>query len=201
MQRRSLSILAFGAALLTASGVAHAEGGYVASGGSGILYSDRDLGERMRFAGNGVGAYGSVGYRWDQAFATEIEGGLRGRAYDGAAQAQNGRGGREDTTVLMFNARIAPDTRSPLKPYAGVGAGLALMNSQDHSLRSGEDDVAPAGQAMAGFSLDVSERTSFFAEYRYFKLMENAGASAAGARDESHAGFIGLRVRLGDFKK
>lgn len=203
MLRRAVSIAIVASACGAYAASAHAEGGYVTAGGAGILYNDdKNFARGFDLEKNaGVGAFGSVGYRWDSAFATEIEGGLKARSFDGAAQADNGRGGYEDTKVLMVNARIAPDVQGALKPYAGVGAGVALVNSQDHSLRSDRDDVAPAGQAMAGFSLDVSKRASLFAEYRYFKLMESSSASGgSSAKDESHSGFIGLRVRLGDLK-
>jgi len=199
-----LAAAIFGGALL-ASGFAQAEGGYTASGGARLLDANSedtsysrglDLGQNT-----GVGAFGAVGYRWDDGFSTEIEGGLRGRDLAGAAQATNGRGANESTALLMFNARMTPNVRGPLKPYAGVGAGLAIVSTQDHSLRSDRDDMAPAGQAMAGFSLDVSDRTSLFAEYRYFKLLDSVGSDGAdvGRRDdESHAGIIGLRVRFGE---
>ena len=59
---------------------------------------------------NAVGSFGAVGYRWDNVFSTEIEGGLRARSFDGAAEAETGRGGQEATKVLMVNARFAPTT-------------------------------------------------------------------------------------------
>jgi len=100
----------------------------------------------------------------------------------------------------MMNARLAPETGGALKPYAGIGAGMALVNTQDHGLGSREDNIAPAGQAMAGFSLDMSNRTSFFAEYRYMKMLNGSSSTSTG-RNDNHAGFVGLRVRFGDFKR
>jgi len=190
-------------ATMAATSPAAAEGGYIASGGVSLLYDDADeaftngIGDAEH---NGVGAFGSIGYRWDNAFATELEGGLRGGQAIGAAEDTTGRGASQDTKVLMMNARIAPETGGRLKPYAGIGAGLALVNTQDHSLGSSNDDIAPAGQAMAGFSLDMSERTSFFAEYRYMTMLESGGSASSG-RNVNHAGFVGLRVRFGDFKR
>lgn len=196
------------AALLTlgamvAAAPASAEGGYIASGGVSLLYDDADeafsngLEDAER---NGVGAFGSIGYRWDNAFATELEGGLRGGQAIGAAEESTGRGASQDTKVLMMNARITPDTGGPLRPYAGIGAGMALVNTQDHGLGSNSDNISPAGQAMAGFSLDMSTRTSFFAEYRYMKVLTSSSSSTTG-RSDSHAGFVGLRVRFGDFTR
>lgn len=199
MTKRGILIATLITACASAGTAARAEGGYVASGGSRIIHSDESFSEGFSLSdGNGVGSFGSVGYRWDQTFATEIEGGLRARALGGAAQADNGRGADENTKVLMLNARIAPDVRTALKPYAGVGAGMALVRTNDHSLRDTDDQVSPAGQALAGFSLDMSERTSFFAEYRYLRMLESS--SSSGRKDDSHSGFVGLRVKLGKLK-
>lgn len=192
--------------LLLAAGAAQAEGGYVASGGARLLYAGSaadDYAAGLELGrNNGVGAFGSVGYRWEDGFSTEIEGGMRGRAVDSAAEDETGRGAAQSTALLMVNARISPKVRGPLRPYAGVGAGVALVNTQDYGMRSDRDDVAPAGQALAGFSLDVSDRTSLFAEYRYLKLLDDVGPDAASSgHEESHAGFIGLRVRLGDMNR
>lgn len=195
------AFLALGAAVVATP--AAAEGGYIASGGLSLLYDDADdafsngLGDAE---GNGVGAFGSIGYRWDNAFATELEGGLRGGQAIGATEATTGRGASQDTKVLMMNARLTPETGGALKPYAGIGAGMALVNTQDHGLGSNSDDISPAGQAMAGFSLDMSNRTSFFAEYRYMKMLTSSSSATTG-RSDNHAGFVGLRVRFGDFKR
>ena len=202
-----LASLLFGGVLLVAGG-AQAEGGYVGAGGARLLDYNSQDDSRSQGLGygqsTGVGAFGSVGYRWDDGFSTELEGGMRGRDLAGADQAATGRGANESTALLMVNARLSPPVRGPLKPYAGVGAGVAIVSTQDHSLRSDRDEMAPAGQAMAGFSLDVSDRTSLFAEYRYFKLLDDIrpqGAESSGRNDESHAGFIGIRVRFGDMTR
>ena len=194
---------------LAATSGASAEGGYVGAGGASLLDWNSQNPDNHSTAlqlgqESGVGAFGAVGYRWDDGFSTEIEGGLRGRAMSGVAEDATGRGAEQSTALLMVNARMAPPVRGPLKPYAGLGAGLAVVSSQDHGLREDRDELAPAGQAMAGFSLDVSDRTSLFAEYRYFKLLDEvrpAGSGASAQKDESHAGFIGIRVRFGELGK
>lgn len=204
MNARNLTTaIALAAALALTASPALAEGGYIASGGVSLLYDDADQAFEQGLHGaerHGVGAFGSVGYRWDNAFATELEGGLRGGQATSGADESTGRGASRDTKVLMMNARLSPQTSGPLKPYAGVGAGMALVNTQDFGLGSSDDDLAPAGQAMAGFSLEMSERASFFAEYRYMKMLNGSGSSADG-RDDNHAGFVGLRVRFGEFKR
>lgn len=196
---------AFAAALAFGVGGAAAEGGYIGAGGANLLAGDGPIAAASTFdldRRRHLGAYGSVGYVWRDGFSTEVEGGLRAREFSGVGQVDNGRGAAEETTSLMLNARIAPPVRGPLKPYAGVGAGLAFVNLADHSDRSERGDMAAAGQALAGFSLEVSQRTSLFAEYRYFKLLENSPVTeSASARDQSHSGLVGLRVKLGDFDR
>ncbi len=179
--------------------------GYIGSGGASLM---DDQGVQLAYGGAedpfdraGVGAFGSIGYKWDKAFATEIEGGLMARSVDGAEEGSSSRGADEQTALLMFNARIAPSVSGPLKPYAGLGAGFAYVNTQDYGLRQEHDSMAPAGQAMAGFSLEMSERTSLFAEYRYLKMLDGgSGGSNARESDQSHAGFFGLRIQLGDLE-
>lgn len=195
---------ATGAALVAGSMGAQAEGVYLGAGGASLLASQTTSPDQLEYnTRSAVGAYNAVGYRWDETLSTEVEGGLRLRDVEGAAQASNGRGADQSTKVLMLNARLSPPVRGPVKPYAGFGAGLAIVTTDDHSLRSENDQMAAAGQAMAGFSFEVSERTSLFAEYRYFTLLEDqAGpvASDNADRGESHIGFVGLKVKLGGFK-
>ncbi len=203
---RSRQIVAglVGGLMAIIAGAAYAaEGAYIGVGGASLLDQDRDatLPQVLELAQpNGVGAFGAVGYHWDSAFSTEIEGGLRARGVEGIARDENGRGAEESTTLLMVNARLSPPVNGPLKPYAGVGAGLVIVSTQDYSLRSDRDEMATAGQALAGFSLDVSSRTSLFAEYRYFKLLDGGkqAGDSGGGRSDSHSGFVGLKVRLGD---
>ncbi len=184
-----------------------AEGAYVGAGGANLLGSaglrggptGLDIHQR-----SAVGAYSALGYRWLDGFQAEVQGGLRARSVDGAVQETTGRRAAQQTTSFMVNARISPPVRGPIKPYAGVGAGIAIVDTADYGLQERDGGIAPAGQALAGFSLEVSDRTSLFAEYRYFKLLEDQRSLSQtnGAnRDETHAALIGLRVRLGDFTR
>ena len=188
------------AMLFSMSAVAE-EGIYIGTGGANLIGggpsdpigAKLDLHQRST-----VGAFGSLGYRWSDGFSAELEGGRRARQTDGAASFATGRRADEATTSFMMNARIEPATRGSVKPYAGVGAGVAITQRNDHSLRERFGDVAPAGQAMAGFAMGLSSRTAIFAEYRYFKSFEQSeAASNGGGKTGSHAGLLGLLVRLG----
>lgn len=188
-------------AILLGASPALADGIYVGSGGANLIGGDpsdpagANLNLRQRST---IGAFGTLGYKWQDGFSTEVEGGVRARHTNGGASLTTGRRADEQTTSFMMNARIEPATRGAVKPYAGVGAGVAITKRTDYSLRERQGDVAPAGQAMAGFAMDVSSRTSIFAEYRYFKSFEQSDAAAAGGgKADSHAGLLGLRVRLG----
>ena len=205
--RRRFTVLLAGCLLAVGSAHAVAEGAYVGSGGANVLGaldtssngSGLDLQQR-----SSVGAFGALGYQWQDGFGAEVEGGMRARSLDGGSLEPNGRRAEQNTTSFMLNARLSPSFNGPLQPYAGVGAGVAVVQTDDHSLSSESDNVAPVGQALAGFSLDVSPRTSVFGEYRYFKVLadDNSKSAASNAgRDESHAAMFGLRVRLGDFPR
>ena len=200
---RSLKLAAVFLAAATVSAAALAEGAYVGRGGSNLLGAVPQTAQETAahvHARKQIGAFGAFGYRWADGFGAEIEGGLRQRQLDGDSLSPNGRSAEQNTATLMLNARIAPSFRGPLSPYAGVGAGVAVVNTADHSLRSDDGAVAPAGQAVAGFNLNLSDRSSLFAEYRYFKLLEDgdvATPNGANDRNDSHAAMFGLRIRLG----
>jgi opacity protein-like surface antigen len=205
--RRSYAVLFAGCLLAVGSTHAVAEGAYVGSGGANLMGSidpssnSSGLNLQQR---SSIGAFGALGYQWQDGFGAEVEGGMRARNIDGGSPESNGRRAAQNTTSFMLNARLSPNFNGPLQPYAGVGAGVAVVQTDDHSLQSESDNVAPVGQALAGFSLDVSPRTRVFGEYRYFKVLADdtskASPSNAG-RDESHAAMFGLRVRLGDFPR
>ena len=187
-----------GIAILATASAALADGAYIGRGGANLMGApqagDRhDLNDRSR-----IGAFGAFGYRWREGVGAEVEGGLRARSVDGASEADTGRGAAQRTTTFMLNARLTPETGGRLQPYAGVGAGLAIVNTEDYSLRADHGSLATAGQAMAGFALDVSPRTKVFAEYRYFQFLEEPQSAArAGGSSASHSAMLGLRVALG----
>jgi opacity protein-like surface antigen len=197
---KHLTVLAASALLFSMSAQAE-EGVYIGSGGANLIGGGpadpigANLNLRQRST---VGAFGSLGYRWADGLSAEVEDGVRTRQTDGGASFDTVRRAAEQTTSFMMNARIEPEIRGVVKPYAGVGAGLAITRRNDHSLRERTGNVAPAGQAMAGFAMGLSSRTAVFAEYRYFKAFDQSeAASSGGGKTGSHAGLLGLRVRLG----
>ena len=95
-------------------------------------------------------------------------------------------------TLFTLNGVVTYDTGSKLKPYAGAGAGLALVNMRDAvSLQTGPGanpeldagtpvnhfnsrdnakDITLAVQAKAGVRYQVTKSLSLFAEYRFIRL-------------------------------
>ena len=171
------------AMLFSMSAVAE-EGIYLGTGGDKL-----DLHQRST-----EGAFGSPGYRWSDGFSAELKGGMCARQADGAASFITSRRADESTNSFMMNARIEHATKGSVKPYAGV----AITQRNDLGLRERSGDVAPAGQATAGIAMGLPNRTATFAEYRHFKSFEQSEATSnGGEKTGSHAGLLGLRVRLG----
>ena len=74
---------------------------------------------------------------------------------------------------LMLNGYFDFDTASAFTPYAGAGLGLAMIEAEGFGVADipdvlDDDDTVVAYQVMAGIGYGLSDRTSLFAEYRYF---------------------------------
>ena len=143
-------------AVLFSGGATAEEGACIGTGGANLIGGGPSypVGAKLNLHQRStVGAFGSLGYRWFDGFSTEFGGGRCARQTDGAASFATGRRADEATTSFMMNARIEPPTRGTVKSYAGLGAGVAITQHNDHSLRERSDDVATAGQSMAAFAM------------------------------------------------
>ena len=74
---------------------------------------------------------------------------------------------------ILANGYYDFSTASALTPYVGAGLGLAMIEAEGFGVDAipdvlDDDDTVIAYQIMAGIGYDLSDRTSLFAEYRYF---------------------------------
>ena len=98
--------------------------------------------------------------------------GLRGEVEFGFRKtdiAEKHLGGDVSTLSLMLNGIYAFEI-SRLRPYLGVGIGLARHDAtlEAMSSRDSDDDIVLAYQAMAGIAYPVSETMEARLGYRYF---------------------------------
>ncbi|MBY0396997.1 MAG: OmpA family protein, partial [Thermoleophilia bacterium] len=140
-------------------------------------------------------AFGRLGYRFDQNWRVELEGGYRGADIDrvdrlgGTPLAQicqpsplgacTTPDGTIDAATLMVNTIYDfGDDSWGIRPFIGVGAGVARINTDfvgtrgaNRAIAIGADDSSTklAAQALAGVSLALGERLDLDLTYRYLK--------------------------------
>jgi OmpA-OmpF porin, OOP family len=138
-------------------------------------------------------AFGRLGYRFDQNWRVELEGGYRGadietvRKIGGGlptgicqpspAGACTGPEGTIDAATLMVNVIYDfGDDSWGIRPFLGLGAGAARVNTDFIGTQDGQrgftmaaDDSSTklAAQALAGVSMALGERLDLDLTYRY----------------------------------
>ncbi len=145
----------------------------------------------------GVNVGGALGYRFNDFLRLEAEvayqrHGLDTGGAEGLAVAVEDLDG--DGTILsaMVNGYVEGDLGFPLKPFLGVGVGVARVSLSDIGgtvstapILPGlpavtvevddvidDEDTVVAGQAIAGLSLDVTEHWTTALSYRFFGVLD-----------------------------
>jgi outer membrane protein OmpA-like peptidoglycan-associated protein/opacity protein-like surface antigen len=138
-------------------------------------------------------AFGRLGYRFDQNWRVELEGGYRGADIETVVNgpttipsaicqpsplgACTGPDGEMDAATLMVNAIYDfGDDSWGIRPFVGLGAGVARIDTRFLGTQGGRrtvgiaaDDSSTklAAQALAGVSLALGERLDLDLTYRY----------------------------------
>ena len=169
--------------------------------------------------------FARLGYRFDQNWRVELEGGYRlGAIGDtpGICNIAPAAGpceivdGEITSTSLMMNVIYDFGMgNSNLRPFVGLGAGVNQVNTTllgalaaDRTIVVGADDdsVELAAQGIAGVTWALSDRASLDLTYRYlvsnmeFDLIATAPAAADGTyegRYTDHSLTLGLRYAFG----
>jgi opacity protein-like surface antigen len=200
-----LATSAFGALALSA-GVANAEpnGWYGAIDAGYHTIDDLELvsqttGPQWDFAlDNDWAAFARLGYRFDQNWRVEVEGGYRSNdissivnpnpgipsgvcAIGPVAGPCGGADGEIKSTALMVNVIYDFGTAdSSLRPFIGLGAGMNRVNTEflgtlggNRTVGVAADDssIELAAQAIAGLAFAISDKAHLDLTYRY--LMSN----------------------------
>jgi opacity protein-like surface antigen len=159
-----------------------------------------------------VGGYGGIkiGYGWGGGAvkpAIEFDGFYN--AVDFAADARldgkkfGSATGRNDTGAFLINGILRFETGSNFSPYVGAGAGFWVGQTSDFrisgnsgspSLRVPSNDNATgfAWQLMAGFDYFMSERMSFFSEYKWLNYQD---VQFGNSEDRTGQHLVGVGIR------
>ncbi|MCZ6643857.1 MAG: porin family protein, partial [Gammaproteobacteria bacterium] len=174
------------AAMWVASPVSVAGGGYVGLG-TGIVYApnerfdetpvllDYDLGFR-------VGTL-TLGYRFDGGWRAELEAAYRRNGLeiiefdDERGLINTGLSDAVDTASLMVNALYEFDLGLSLRPYVGIGLGLARVDYELSEYGTGavildDSETAFAYQFLVGVGVPLGRRFHLSADYRYWRNVE-----------------------------
>jgi OmpA-OmpF porin, OOP family len=182
---------------------------------------------------DGWAAFARLGYRFDQNWRVELEGGYRSGDLE-AVTRTDGAGapnaicrpspigacgapeGDMQVASLMVNTIYDfGDDSWGIRPFVGVGAGVARVNTdmvgtlgglRAVSFAADDSSTSLAAQALAGVSLALGERLDVDLTYRYFMTdFEFATFTSAapalrsfeGDFNESHTVTLGLRWAFG----
>jgi opacity protein-like surface antigen len=80
-------------------------------------------------------------------------------------------GGEANVDSLMINSWVDFRTRSPFRPYMGIGVGAARLTLDDAGF-SDDDDTRFAYQAGAGIGLPIGNHFTVSVGYRYFGMLD-----------------------------
>lgn len=233
---RTLRII-LGGLLLTGAGVASAASGpYVQIfGGPNFLPGfdveiGDDLGEIDADYETGYNAGASAGYRFSDWFRLELEAGyqnhdLKSDATSDVGVVVSNLRGEAEVESVMVNAFLEADFGVPLRPFLGLGGGMARVSlnsvgatfSTDPSLPIppqefvvddlvDDDDTVTAAQLILGLGYDFTDHVTAAISYRLFggfdSEFETAGVENLvdgeqfGGTFYSHAARVGLAYRF-----
>lgn len=212
---------------LAVAGPAAAESGFYVSGSGGLIdvYDDIDAsvgGADLKVELDpGYFGAGALGYQFG-VFRLEIEGmyqsvdvgdiDLDGAVVDGVGFDVTGSDGDGTVVSAMLNGFVDIDLGVPVKPFLGLGAGVAFVDIED---AGGTVDVgglgsisatvidgsetAPAAQAIAGLGFDITDHLTLSAAYRAFiagPVEYAVELPVVGAVDDAEGAVLTQAVRL-----
>lgn len=125
---------------------------------------------------DGYVVVGALGRSFQNNTRLEIEGAYRENEVDNhtvSGPALAGSTGEAKVASGMVNGYYDIPTSASIKPYVGVGVGVANVDFQNYTTTANgeildDSETVMAYQGMAGLSAPITARLSVNAEYRYF---------------------------------
>lgn len=201
------------------------QGWYVAGNLGGSFSEDAEIigGQRVVDAYDpGLSTNVALGYSWRDRLRLELEGGYRHEDIEvfetSNAVGEDLANGGLSMSTLMMNTIFQFYPGSSMRPYVGVGVGLARADYkidtrtfcrsfvcgtiEERARVLNDNDTALAGQAILGVDIAVSPRLHFTADYRYvltgkFGLQAPDGSALEIRTQRSNSVTAGLRYSLG----
>jgi OOP family OmpA-OmpF porin len=149
-----------------------------------------------------TGALG-VGYAYGNGLRSEIEFAFRKNDVDNVSAAT--ASGDLSTAAVMGNLFYDFDFDSNVRPFIGIGAGLARVNVNNVTPVNGttvhDDDVSLAAQATAGIAIAINSQMDFTVAYRYFMVpnigIKNTVGTGIDSEFATHELLFGIRFSFG----
>jgi len=207
MQRLLTStILAFSFLPILSYSAQAGDGLYVGAGlglsSSPDVTASGTSGGKVVFDNSTMGA-AVVGYDYGTNWRAEAE--ISRRAAGLKSVAATAASGEALATSLMVNAIYDLDVDSVVKPYVGVGVGLADVNIKNGTPFGGssinKSDSVTAAQGIVGASYAMNDKIDLFGDYRYYKTAKADFTTAVGTKTSmdftAHSAMVGLRFSFG----
>ena len=195
-----------------------ADGFYVAASGGANLLADSDASEpgatgTFEFD-TGFALSGAVGYA-QGPWRAELDITYRENDFDSATvtatifgttiTASGQLEGDASSLAFMATGYYDIDTGSPVKPYLGLGIGVARVDVNDLRLAGSAltpvnvDDTVFAFQITAGASFEMNQNLDLTLHYRYFRTADpefGSGGVTTEAEYRNHSVMAGVRYRF-----
>lgn len=152
----------------------------------------------------GWGVSGFAGYDFGNGLRTELELGFRQNNVSNIdTSIDKSDGGETRADLAMVNVIYGFENESRFTPYLGAGVGIAHVSHGLVQSVAGDtvhdDYVAPAGQAIAGVSVDLNPHWKAFADYRFLATTSQGTINSGGVDVDSR--FRSQTVNFGLLRK
>jgi opacity protein-like surface antigen len=218
MKRGLFLLVALPLLVSGALSAAAANGFYVAANAGANFLSDSDASEpgatgTFEFD-TGFAFSGAVGYA-QGPWRAELDITYRENDFDSATvtatifgstiTASGQLEGDASSLAFMANAYYDIDTGSPVKPYLGLGLGVARVDVNDLRIAGSSlapvdaDDTVFAFQVTAGASYEINPNLDLTLHYRYFRTADpefDSGGVTTEAEYRNHSVMAGVRYRF-----
>lgn len=194
--------------VLATPGLAREDGFYIGTGIGANLSYDQQTDVRQTTnsleTDLGPGALLNFGYKYEENWRAEVEGGYRTTGISGINELTGN--GDVDTWTLIINGLYDFENDSFITPYIGVGAGVAILDydnvtpvRSDSGATSLNDSGDPnlALQFIAGAAWEIADNVELTGQYNFLAVpeMEARAANGLNSRGElyNHMLTVGLR--------
>lgn len=187
--------------------------GFYFAGGAGVVVSqesdlpDSVIGTTKIHGETGFMIGGAAGYRFKRSMRAELELAYRRIGWRDGENNSNrvSMEGTANLTSLMGNFLFDFDLGGPIRPYAGLGVGISILEGDEVSVAgrrfSKISGDALAFQLIAGGAYRLSERIELTGDYRFqrtgrFEITDSANVKQEMSPVQTHGFMLGMRYNF-----